>query len=70
MLSSLRAAAPMSVPQICKQFGHAVTQTKAKELKGTSLFKASAALLLTMKKQSEDWNTLSPPESRIFTLQC
>jgi hypothetical protein len=63
--------APMStIPQIRKQFGHAVTQTKAKELKGTPLFQAPAALLLTMKKQLEDWNTLSPPESHIFTLQC
>jgi hypothetical protein len=60
---------PMSTYQIKQQFGHAVTQTKARELKGTPLFQAQAALLLTMKKQLMDWNTLTPVESRILTLQ-
>jgi hypothetical protein len=58
----------MSAYQIKQQFGHAVTQTKARELKGTPLFQAPAALLLTMKKQLMDWNTLTLVESRLVTL--
>ena len=67
--SVVTTGGPMSAYQIKQQFGHAVTQTKARELKGTPLFQAPAALLLTMKKQLMDWNTLTPVESRLVTLQ-
>ena len=67
--SVVTTGVPMSAPQIKKQFGHAVTVTKARELKGTPLFQTPASLLLTMKKQFMDWNTLTPVESRLVTLQ-
>jgi hypothetical protein len=68
--SVVTTGVPMSAPQIKKQFGHAVTVTKAREVKGMPLFQAPAALLLlTMKKQLKDWNTLTPVESRLVTLQ-
>jgi hypothetical protein len=67
--SVVTTGGPMSAHQIKTQFGHAVTLTKGRELKGMPLFQAPAALLLTMKKQFMNWNTLTPLDGRLVTLQ-
>jgi hypothetical protein len=60
---------PITAPQMRKQFGHAVTQTTAKAMKGTPTFQPPAELQITMQQQFQAWNVASPPVERILTLQ-
>jgi hypothetical protein len=42
---------PVTAPKMRKQFGHAVTQTTAKSMKGTPTFQNPAELQITMQQQ-------------------
>jgi hypothetical protein len=42
---------PATAPKMRKQFGHAVTQTTAKAMKGTPTFQPPAELQITMQQQ-------------------
>jgi hypothetical protein len=42
---------PVTAPKMHKQFGHAVTQTTAKSMKGTPTFQAPAELQIMMQQQ-------------------
>jgi hypothetical protein len=60
---------PVTAPKMRKQFGHAVTQTAAKAMKGVSTFQTPSELQITMRQQFQAWNVTSPPVERILMLQ-
>jgi hypothetical protein len=60
---------PVTAPKMRKQFGHMVTQTTAKSMKGAPTFQTPCELQISMQQQFQAWNITNPPEERILMLQ-